>query len=181
MSQELGSAKDPSSSDTDTTEPEVVLSSEQKRVVDCIMQGRNVFYTGSAGSGKSAILRAFIKQLKAMGKQVVVTAPTNLAALNVGDVTTFSYAGWNPKTNEDSIGLMIEKLIGKEKHKTIASHFQETDVLVIDEIIMLESNAFRRLNVLMKYARDSSEPFGGVQIFVTGDVRDSLCFHIRSC
>ena len=134
------------------------------------MQGCNVFYTGSAGTGKSAILRAFKKRLMAMGKRVVVTAPTNLAALNVGGITLFSYAGWRPQTNEESIGLMIEKLIGQDKDKTIATHLQETDVLVIDEISMLESNAFRRLNAMMKYARESSEPFGGVQMVVTGDV-----------
>jgi hypothetical protein len=47
---------------------------------------------------------------------------------------------------------------------------QTTDVLVIDEISMYESNFFVRLNELMKEARDSNEAFGGVQLVVTGDV-----------
>jgi hypothetical protein len=46
----------------------------------------------------------------------------------------------------------------------------ETKVLVIDEISMCESNFFERLNALLKEARESSEPFGGLQLVVTGDV-----------
>jgi len=46
----------------------------------------------------------------------------------------------------------------------------KTDVLVIDEISMVENNFFTRLNEVMKAARGSSQPFGGVQLVVTGDV-----------
>jgi len=64
-------------------EPEPVLSSEQREVVDLILQGHNVFYTGSAGCGKSTILKAFVRELSARHKRVKIVAPTNLAALNV--------------------------------------------------------------------------------------------------
>ncbi|KAF2257452.1 hypothetical protein BU26DRAFT_44171 [Trematosphaeria pertusa] len=67
-------------------EPE--LCDEQRRVVELILQGHNVFYTGSAGCGKSTVLRAFVKELKAQGKKVRITAPTNIAALNIGGITT---------------------------------------------------------------------------------------------
>jgi len=46
----------------------------------------------------------------------------------------------------------------------------KADVLVIDEISMVESNFFRRLNEVMKEARGARQPFGGVQLVVTGDV-----------
>jgi len=63
------------------------LSKEQQRVVDLIVDGHNVFYTGSASCGKSTILRAFVEKLKSLGKIVRICAPTVLAALNVGGFT----------------------------------------------------------------------------------------------
>ena len=53
----------------------------------------------------------------------------------------------------------------------------ETDVLVIDEISMIENLHFERINFLLKAARGSKEAFGGVQLVVTGDVRYPLSTH----
>ena len=60
------------------------------------MKGRNVFYTGSAGCGKSIVLRSFVARLKERGSRVCIIAPTSKAALEVGGVTLYSYAGWTP-------------------------------------------------------------------------------------
>jgi len=70
-------------------EAEPPLSKEQQQVVDYILDGRNVFYTGSAGCGKSTILRAFVKRLQSpeFNKRVRISTPTNLAALNVNGMT----------------------------------------------------------------------------------------------
>jgi ATP-dependent DNA helicase PIF1 len=70
---------------------EPTLCREQQELVDLIMSGRNVFFTGSAGCGKSTVLKAAIDQLKAQGKRVVVATPTGKAALNVDGITLFSY------------------------------------------------------------------------------------------
>ncbi|KAJ4992662.1 ATP-dependent DNA helicase PIF1 [Stagonosporopsis vannaccii] len=144
------------------------LVPEQQHVVDLILQGHNVFYTGSAGCGKSTILKAFVKQLQNRGKRVKIVAPTNLAALNVGGQTTWNFAGWTP----DSMKIHIEKLkknsLGKESWKK----FDETDVLVIDEISMIENLQFERLNVILKHSRGEKHgggAFGGIQLIVTGD------------
>jgi DNA replication protein DnaC len=68
-------------------EKRIDLNEEQQKGVDLILDGRNVFYTGPAGTGKSHVLRAFVGQLEAQGKHVYITAPTNLAALKIGGVT----------------------------------------------------------------------------------------------
>jgi energy-coupling factor transporter ATP-binding protein EcfA2 len=149
-------------------EPEPVLKAEQQKVVDLILQGHNVFYTGSAGCGKSTILKAFVKQLQLRGKRVKIVAPTNLAALNVGGVTTWSYAGWTP----DSMKKPLDKLMQAAHGKEIWERFDTTDVLVIDEISMVENLLFERLNYVMKASRGErygGGPFGGVQVIVTGD------------
>lgn len=150
------------------------LVPEQQHVVDLILQGHNVFYTGSAGCGKSTILKSFVRQLKNRGRRVKIVAPTNLAALNVGGQTTWNFAGWTP----DSMKIHIEKLkknsLGKESWKK----FDETDVLVIDEISMIENLQFQRLNEILKYSRGEKHggrAFGGIQLIVTGDVSVYRC------
>lgn len=149
---------------------EPALCPEQAALVDLILKGNNVFYTGSAGCGKSTVLKAFVKQLRAMGRKVRIVAPTGRAALNVGGSTTWTFAGFTP----DSHKLPLRKLIEKAMYGRISrTRLQETDVLVIDEVSMVENLHFERLNQVMKAARTlphtTPQPFGGCQIVVTGD------------
>jgi hypothetical protein len=53
------------------------LCADQRRAVDAVMQGKNVFLTGGAGTGKSALLRYIIAKLE--GRSCVVTASTGAA------------------------------------------------------------------------------------------------------
>jgi hypothetical protein len=150
-------------------DPEPVLKPEQQKVVDMILEGHNMFYTGSAGCGKSTILKAFVKQLHNRGKQVKIVAPTNLAALNVGGVTTWSFAGWTPDSMKKSLDKLMQAAHGKE----VWERFDNTDVLVIDEISMVENLLFERLNHIMKASigeKHGGGAFGGIQVIVTGDV-----------
>ena len=90
-----------------------VLCQEQQELVDIILDGRNVFFTGSAGCGKSTALKTAIGQLQDAGRNVVVCAPTGIAALNVGGMTLHSYMGWNI----DDKTLPLNNLIGKMRQK----------------------------------------------------------------
>lgn len=59
------------------------LSDEQRRLIDFVDRGANVFFTGSAGTGKSYTLQTIVEHLKRKGKSVCVTAPTGIAATQV--------------------------------------------------------------------------------------------------
>ena len=48
-------------------------------MVDLIMKGGNVCYTGTAGTGKSFVLKAVVEKLKAQGKRVDIVAPSGIA------------------------------------------------------------------------------------------------------
>jgi hypothetical protein len=147
-------------------DPEPTLCKEQADVVAKIIEGRrNVFYTGSAGVGKSTVLKTFRRQLAAKKKHVSVVAPTGIAALDINGQTTYQYAGWTPATHR----LTLDQLRMIAHEKKVWERLNETDVLVIDEISMVENFFFERLNVLMKEARNNNKPFGGVQLVVTGD------------
>lgn len=145
------------------TEPE--LNQEQQDLVNLILQGRNVFYTGSAGVGKSTVLRAFVKKLKDRGKKVHIVAPTGRAALDINGSTTWTYAGWTP----NSMKRPLKDLENAAHGKFVWKRLNGTSVLVIDEISMVENLHFERLNAIMKASRSSNKAFGGVQLVVTGD------------
>lgn len=145
------------------TEPN--LCAEQLALVELIMNGHNVFYTGSAGCGKSTVLKHFIPLLRRERKKVDVLAPTGKAALEVNGRTIHSYAGWVPRSLGQSLSILKSKACGKR----VGKRLRATDVLIIDEISMVANHVFERLNQVMQSARYSEEPFGGVQIIVTGD------------
>lgn len=78
--------------------PGIFLSEEQQRILDIIVKhGKSVFFTGSAGTGKSVLMREAIRQLKNKYRhetdRVAVTASTGLAACNIGGMTLHSFAG----------------------------------------------------------------------------------------
>lgn len=149
----------------DLTEP--VLCAEQQNVVDLIMAGHNVFYTGSAGCGKSTVLKSFIPKLREQGKTVRIVAPTGKAALDINGSTTWTFAGWTPLHMKKP----LEQLKAQAHGKYVSQRLIDTDVLVIDEISMVENHLFERLNAIMKEVRDKKQqrPFGNVQLVVTGD------------
>ncbi|KAF2719758.1 hypothetical protein K431DRAFT_227894, partial [Polychaeton citri CBS 116435] len=76
----------------------VFLSEEQQHVLELVTEKKkSVFFTGSAGTGKSVLLREIISTLRRKFQRepdrVAVTASTGLAACNVGGVTLHSFAG----------------------------------------------------------------------------------------
>jgi hypothetical protein len=74
----------------------IKLAQEQEDLVQLAKDGQNIFYTGAAGAGKSVVLSVIVECLQREGKNVHVTAPTGIAALNVGGTTTWTYLGISP-------------------------------------------------------------------------------------
>ncbi|RYP60323.1 hypothetical protein DL770_010021 [Monosporascus sp. CRB-9-2] len=155
------------------------LSPEQQALIDLILTGRNVFYTGAAGTGKSTVLRAAVERLRHLGCRVEVVAPTGRAALAINGLTTWSYAGWTPSAHARPLNVLRKWSISEKNVHRLA----ETDVLVIDEISMVENHHLERLSEIMKEARGHASwplgwnhvenirqsAFGGCQIIATGD------------
>lgn len=141
------------------------LCDEQLALVELVMDGKNVFYTGSAGCGKSTVLKHFVALLRSRRKKVDIIAPTGRAALEVNGRTIHNYAGWVPS----SLSQPLWSLESNARGAKVWKRLRATDVLIMDEISMVADHVFERLNHIMKSARDNRELFGGVQIIVTGD------------
>ncbi|KID86137.1 ATP-dependent DNA helicase PIF1 [Metarhizium guizhouense ARSEF 977] len=163
----------------DNAEPE--LCQEQRELIDLIASGHNVFFTGSAGCGKSTVLKAAVMKLRELGKEVHVVAPTGRAALEVNGMTTWTYMGWTADSHKKSIDKL--KMLASNRHdkkrRYIRDRHNHTRVLIIDEISMIENHHLERMNICMKEARRSVrfgaapetwiDPFGEAQVIVTGD------------
>ena len=151
------------------TVAKVFLSDEQRSVLNLVAeQKKSVFFTGSAGTGKSVLLREIIKVLRDKYKRepdrVAVTASTGLAACNVGGVTLHSFAGIG--LGKEAVPELVKKIKRNAKAK---QRWLRTKVLIIDEISMVDGDLFDKLEAIARAIRNNGRPFGGIQLVITGD------------
>ncbi|KAI0697138.1 PIF1-like helicase-domain-containing protein [Cytidiella melzeri] len=92
---------------------EVKLSPEQQHVLNLVKSDTSVFFTGSAGTGKSILLRAIIQWCKDEGLNHAVTASTGIAAVNIGGCTLHSWAGI--ALGKETAEKLVGKILGQDK------------------------------------------------------------------
>lgn len=141
------------------------MDKNQQKCIDLIMQGQNVFITGSAGTGKSYTINKVYELLK-YEKIISICALTGCAAilLNSNARTLHSWAGIG--LGKDELDVLFNKI---KKNKNAWKRWQKTELLVIDEISMLGPILFEKLNELGKRIRRNKKPFGGIQLVLVGD------------
>jgi ATP-dependent DNA helicase PIF1 len=149
--------------------PDVFLSEEQRAVMKAVMEeGKSVFFTGSAGTGKSVLMKAIIAQLRHKHRtdpdRIAITASTGLASCILEGQTLHSWSG---------VGLGKEpapELIKKIKRNMKArQRWLRTKALIIDEISMVDGVFFDKLEQVARTIRNNGRPFGGIQLIFTGD------------
>ena len=67
------------------------FTAEQMAVINAVKAGRSVFFTGSAGTGKSYLLKRLLSMLPP--QSTFVTASTGVAACHIGGTTLHAFAG----------------------------------------------------------------------------------------
>lgn len=141
----------------------IELSEEQAAVQQLVQGGRNVLITGSAGTGKSFLLRAILGDSKGtMG----VSASTGIAAVNVGGMTVHSWAGVGiaDQPAKRIAGMLMSRK--GEAYQRITRYKR----LAIDEVSMIGSHLFTTLDQVFRLVRREPEaPFGGMQLVLFGD------------
>jgi ATP-dependent DNA helicase PIF1 len=146
----------------------------ESRFIGAAHAGRNCFLTGMAGTGKSTLLRRFISEVLAHGhiKSVDITAPTGVAALNVGGMTIHRFCGMmlGPQIGQSNEEY-YEQLRQYPRRSILAgfNRVKRCEVLVIDEISMLPGRQLDFVEYLFRRLRGRNEPFGGCQVIATGD------------
>jgi len=137
---------------------------EQSSALDILKTGSNVFLTGSAGTGKTYVLNQYISYLKEREVPVAITASTGIAATHIGGQTIHSWSGVGIK--EEITRAHLSTL---EKNIQLAKRIRNTEVLVIDEISMISGKILKGVDTILQFFKDSSLPFGGIQLILSGD------------
>ncbi|HMH58887.1 MAG TPA: AAA family ATPase [Galbitalea sp.] len=138
---------------------ELTLSAEQQAVFDAIETTQDhIFVTGRAGTGKSTLLNHLSWHTS---KQVVICAPTGVAALNVGGQTIHSLFRL-------PIGVIADHEI--EQSRELRKLLGTLDTIVIDEVSMVNADLLDAVDRSMRQARQRPhEAFGGAQVVLFGD------------
>lgn len=138
------------------------LSLEQRQVVDLLNNPYtgHVFVTGRAGTGKSFVLREFQKTTH---KNIIISASTGIAALNVSGMTLHRLVGLGT-------GIPADEHIDIKAVKYSRLWLHRIDTIVIDEISMVSSDLMDAMDRNLREIREKDEPFGGIQIIMFGDI-----------
>lgn len=115
------------------------------------------FVTGGAGTGKSTFIRWLVSRRPG---DVVVLAPTGVAALNVGGMTIHSFCRFPP-------AIVRASDIKPAADRRLASRMK---LLVLDEVSMLRPDLLDAIDVFFRRSRDRDVPFGGLPVVLVGDL-----------
>lgn len=149
------------------TEREEFQLTEEIRRVENIFQNtnRNFLVLGSAGTGKSFLLKRLVENSH---KNLQVLSFTGLAALQVGGRTIHSFFGFDLGLQKRSHLLVTGTDEQKENRRRV---FRSLEAILIDEVSMLRADLLDAIDsVLREHGPRPGEPFGGVQIGLFGDV-----------
>lgn len=132
----------------------------QKYGYAVLMAGYSVFLMGDAGTGKTTLLNKFIHDQRERGRNVLVCAPTGIAALHINGVTIHHQFKANIQPN-----------VGNKPYNEIVYQLSEVDTLVIDEISICRVDLFDYVvkyifaaNSIRKYANKPK-----IQVVLSGD------------
>jgi ATP-dependent DNA helicase PIF1 len=144
----------------ETPKPQFVLTEEFKEILDLLKNtNESIFITGKAGTGKSSLLKHFIKNTN---KKLVILAPTGIAALNVSGQTIHSFFRFPPSI------ITPNKI---EPDYVRAELFKNLQMVIIDEISMVRADLMNGIDIALRKNRNRlDEPFGGVQMVFIGDL-----------
>jgi hypothetical protein len=167
----MATKEDDEEGEDEAKKPTIKLSPEQKAVADHVLGGKEslTFLTGKAGTGKSTLVRAIEERAKLRNINMVIGAPTGVAAINAGGQTLNSLFMFDP-TKDIPLGQLdmsdhFAKMPVRKKAVLRAMNF-----LVIDEISMVNADTMDAIDRLLRVSKNNlSTPFGGVNILMVGD------------
>lgn len=180
-----------------TTKKMSNLTTDQQEAYNFIVnENRSLLLTGAAGTGKSYLIHRIVDALRTKGLRVQKLAFTGTAAKLIGGRTIHSYLGIG-LAKQPAEDLFMKTLRVNPK---IITQLRSVNWLIIDEISMISSDFFEKINLYLRFIRSpelihhggdkwrlphkplmqSLEPqrwpprhnqvFGGIQVVLTGDL-----------
>ena len=118
---------------------------------------KNIFITGKAGTGKSSLINHIKKKTH---KNLIVLAPTAIAALNINAKTIHSFFNF-------PFHVITPDVVKKHYNKKL---IKQIDTILIDEVSMLRPDIIDAIDLTLQITRENKDPFGGIQIILVGDL-----------
>jgi ATP-dependent exoDNAse (exonuclease V) alpha subunit len=155
------------------------LNDEQLLCYNLAKSKKNLLITGSAGCGKSTVLKAIINYYKRNNINIGITASTGIAATLINGITLHSYLkiGINNKPVDELYNDLVNRKNKKDYNKLL-----KLEVLIIDEISMIDNVLFSKIAAYLSLIKQIKKPFGNVQIILCGDffqlapINNDYCF-----
>lgn len=129
----------------------------------------------------TACIKLFIKVYK-QNKIMGITSTTGISALLFGGTTLHSFTGIGLGTS--SVESIVKKIYTRPQ---LRKRWTDLEILIIDEISMLSPQLFDKLENIARRVRRNDEPFGGIQLILSGDFcqlpcinSDDFCFESKT-
>ncbi len=138
----------------------IEITPEYQEVIDAIERhDPYIFVSGKAGTGKTTLVGYLREHISG---NVVVVAPTGVAALQVKGVTIHSFFRLPPRL------IFPEEDIKPLKDKRL---YKDIRLLIIDEISMVRADVIDAIDLFLRAnGPHKSQPFGGIQVMFVGDL-----------
>lgn len=130
-----------------------MLNTKQNEFYEKAINGKNIFITGAAGTGKSFLVNEIVENFEENGKQVVMCAPTGIAARNINGFTIHHQFHVNPESLK----------ISEADHQKNKEWLSKTDLIIIDEVSMMSFILFNTIGAEIKNYNPNC------QVIVVGD------------
>lgn len=140
----------------------IKLNKNQQKFIDIATEGKNVFLSGKAGTGKTTVTRVLIDMFKKSGKRVAVVAPTGIAANNAGGATMHSTFSLKP------FGVLNYQecnFVRSEKRRVLSA----IETIIIDEVSMLRPDHLDAINWTL--IKNGCGSLLSKQVIFVGDMR----------
>ncbi|XP_062523184.1 ATP-dependent DNA helicase pif1-like [Corticium candelabrum] len=142
------------------------------RITDMVHHGQGgiIFIDAPGGTGKTYLINLSLARLRSRGFVALAVASSGIAAQLLSNGKTAH------STFKIPLNLMTTDLpmCNLKRGSSKATLLQECTVIFWDEATMANKLAFEALDCTLQDLRQSSRPFGGILVVLSGDFRQTL-------
>lgn len=141
---------------------DITLAENQRKFLELVDEGKSIFLTGKAGTGKSHVIRLATDTLRKQKIKFVAIAPTGIAANNIDGQTIHSMFSVNP------YGVAEFESCNFLKSQKVQL-LKEVRCIIIDEVSMLRPDLLDAIHWTL--LKNGCEGLDTKQVIFVGDLK----------